>query len=151
MDARCKSTVNQSPRYDAEPWRAADRRKRKPLRKLKPRPERMPVQFIHSVFAKKWIFWAVSDSGSTWAPQAYRRGPSPLRSTAWSQQGAGNRRMVHHYRRRLNRKSASCYRADVCSFNAGIAQRQCVSLPYGRPIRKRASSQRENSCVRSAV
>ena len=56
MDARCKSTVNQSPRYVAEPWRAADRRKRKPLRKLKPRPERMPAQFIHSVFAKNGYF-----------------------------------------------------------------------------------------------
>ena len=29
----------------------------------------------------KRSFWAVSDSGSTWALQAYRRGSSPLRST----------------------------------------------------------------------
>lgn len=60
LDAGCESTANQSPRYDAEPWRAADRRKRKPLRKLKPRPERMPAQFIRSVFVKKWIFGPVA-------------------------------------------------------------------------------------------
>lgn len=64
MDAGCKSTANHSPRYDAEPWRAADRRKRKPLRKLKPRPERMPAQFIHSVFAKKWIFGVCDVTGN---------------------------------------------------------------------------------------
>ena len=61
MDARCKSTVNQSPRYDAEPWRAADRRKRKPLRKLKPRPERMPAQFVHSVFVEKNGYFGACD------------------------------------------------------------------------------------------
>ena len=70
LDAGCESTANQSPRHDAEPLRAADRRKRKPLRKLKPRPERMPAQFIRSVFVKKWIFWACGAIGSAPALQA---------------------------------------------------------------------------------